>query len=143
MSNAGLAEAKSALVADAAVNSAAVTRLLDADKGGDAARPLIQQAPPTNATVARRATESGKVGPVAFGGGSLTSHAQWDPRMACGRTAGDVTRAETAVRTAGIGGAVRVPQKIRSRSTTALAAGSWRCWTHSRLRRSHPSPTSC
>ena len=36
VSNAGLAEAKSALVADATVNSAAVTRLLDADKGGAA-----------------------------------------------------------------------------------------------------------
>jgi hypothetical protein len=122
VSKAGLAEAKSALVADATVNSAAVTRLLNADKGGNVTQPLIQQAPPTNATAARRSTDSGEVGPLTFGSGSLTSHAQWDPRMACGRSGGEVTRAEVAVHEVGIGELIRV-QKIRSRSTTALVTG--------------------
>jgi hypothetical protein len=123
VSNAGLAEAKSALVADAKVNSAAVTRLLDADKGGSVTHPLIQQAPPTNATASRRSTDSGEMGPFAFGNGSMASHAQWDPRMACGRSGGEVTRAEVAARAAGIGELISVPQEFRSRSTTTLAAG--------------------
>jgi hypothetical protein len=123
VSNAGLAEAKSALVADATVNSAAVTRLLDADKGGVVTHPLIQQAPPTNATAVRRSTDSGELGAFAFGNGSMASHAQWDPRMACGRAGGEVTRAEVAARAVGIGELIRVPQELRSRSTTTLAAG--------------------
>jgi hypothetical protein len=123
VSNAGLAEAKSALVADATVNSAAVARLLDADQGGDITHPLIQQAPPTNPTGTRQPTDAGEVGPFAFGNGSLTSHAQWDPRMACGRAAGEVTRADAAVRDVGVGELIRLGQKVRSRSTTALAAG--------------------
>ena len=123
ISDVGVAEAKSALVADAAVNSAAVTRLLDADAGKPYTDPLIQHAPPTNATAARRQTHSGEVGPFALGKGTLTSHAQWDPRMACGRSVGEATRAEAAIRGVGIGDLIRVPQLARSRSTTALASG--------------------
>jgi hypothetical protein len=123
VSNVGLAQARSALVAPATVNSAAVTRLLDADRSGAHTEPLIQQAPPTNATPARRSTDAGDVGPFALGSGTLTSHAQWDPRMACRRSAGEVTRAEAAVHDAGIGELLRTTQKIRSRSTTALVSG--------------------
>jgi hypothetical protein len=123
ISNVGVVEAKSALVADATVNSAAITRLLDADMRTPYTAPLIQQAPPTNATAARRATVAGEIGPFGMKKGTLTSHARWDPRMACGRAAGEATRAEAAVRGVRIGHLMRVPQPTRSRSTTAMAAG--------------------
>jgi hypothetical protein len=123
ISNVGLAQAKSALVASATVNSAAVTRLLDADRPGAFTEPLVQQAPPTNATPAERATDPGDIGPFALGDGTLTSHARWDPRMACGRSAGEVTRAETTVHDAGIGELLHTTQRLRSRSGTALVDG--------------------
>lgn len=123
ISNVGVAEAKSALVAQAAVNSAAITRMLDADKGTPHTDPLSQHAPPTNAAAARRVTEAGEIGPFALGQGTMISHARWDPRMACGRVAEQATRAEAAVRGAGIGDVMLAPRSIRSRSTTALASG--------------------
>lgn len=123
ISNVGLAQAKAALVASATVNSAAVTRLLDADRPGAFTEPLIQQAPPTNAAPAKRPTDPGDVGPFALGNGTLTSHARWDPRMACGRSAGEVARAETTVRDAGIGDLLHTTQRMQSRSATTLVAG--------------------
>ena len=123
ISDVGLAQAKSALVASATVNSAAVTRLLDADRPGTFTEPLIQQAPPTNATPVRRSIGSDEIGPFALGRGVLTSHAQWDPRMACGRSVGEVTRAEATLHDAAIGALLRIPPKTRSRSTTVLDAG--------------------
>lgn len=123
ISNVGLAQAKSALVASATVNSAAVTRLLDADRPGPFTEPLIQQAPPTNATPARRPTDGGGIGPFVLGAGVMTAHAQWDPRMACARTTGEATRAETEMHAAGIGDLLHVTHEMRGRSTTVLAAG--------------------
>ena len=121
----GLADAKSALVAASTVNAAAVTRMVDAKNARELSKPLIQQAPPTHPKPARRNTARGDVGPFALGGGTLSSHAQWDPRMACGAATGDVTRAEAALENAGVGGdLVRVPKEVRSLSTTALANGA-------------------
>jgi hypothetical protein len=120
-----VAEAKSALVATAAVNAAAVTRMVDAAQARKLSEPLVQQAPPTHAKPARRSVSKSDVGPFTLGQGTLSSHAQWDPRMACGAAWGDVTRAETTLAGLGIGGElVRVPKKVRSLSTTALARGA-------------------
>jgi hypothetical protein len=120
----GVAEAKSALVAAATVNAAAVTRLLDADGEPGLSGPVIQQAPPTTAKAVTRTLPKGAAGPLALGRGTLTSRATWDPRMACGAASGGVTRAESAVAGVGIGELVRVPRKARSLSTTAMEPGA-------------------
>ncbi|GGQ70335.1 hypothetical protein [Couchioplanes azureus] len=116
-------EAKSALVAQAQVSSAAVARMIDVTGAGTPAGlsdVLYQQAPPTNAKAARRATRAGDAGPVSLGAGGLTTHARWDAGMACGATEGEVTRAAARLRKAGIAGLARVPGKVESESTTKL-----------------------
>jgi hypothetical protein len=85
----------------------------------------VQQAPPTNPEPDRRDTPAVETGPLLVDAGTLTSHAQWAPGMACGATDGKVTRAAAtlgAARVMGIGGdvLVAVPEKVESVSTTAL-----------------------
>ncbi|MFI7602763.1 hypothetical protein [Actinoplanes sp. NPDC049681] len=118
-------EAKSAMVAEASVSSAAVARMIDAAGDGPAGKlseAVQQQAPPTNAEPERRSTGEAEVGPVSLGAGSMTTLAQWEAGMACGATVGDVTRATARLRDAGIGDSalVRVPGKVQSESTTKL-----------------------
>jgi LPXTG-motif cell wall-anchored protein len=125
VSDVSVAAVKSAFVTDAAPNSAAVGRLLGIAGTSELAVPQVQQAPPTNAKPSRRTTAAGEAGPLSLGAGTLRSHARWEPGMACGATAGDVTRADATLRAAEIapaaGGAlVAVPGKGRSLSTTAL-----------------------
>jgi hypothetical protein len=120
-----IGEAKSALVAVAAPNSAAVTRMLNSSDKSPLSEALVQQAPPTNAEPSRRDTPAADAGPVLMEAGSLSSHARWVPGMACGTTAGQVTRAAatlTAARVVGVGDEVlvAVPEKVESVSTTAL-----------------------
>jgi hypothetical protein len=122
--NVGVGDVKSALVAQSAVNAAALGRVLD----GDAAaltEVLQQTAPPTNRKPERRAHAATEAGPFSLGASELSVHAQWDPRMACGSVAGEATRAETELRRAGVltdGGAalVRVPGRVSGLSTTAM-----------------------
>jgi hypothetical protein len=139
----GLAAARSALVAQSAVNSAAAARLLDGQPTGRTApaamtRQVHQQAPPTNpaATVTRIPAQD--VGPLSVGAGALSTHARWDAPMACGSGTGEVTRATSSAGSAtilggkqgqggeqGPGGSsgralVGVPNGLQSLSTTAL-----------------------
>ncbi len=127
----GLATAASAMVAQSAVNSAAAARLLDGRPTGHTApnaptRPLYQQAPPSNAEAQHTEIAAQAAGPVALKAGRLTSHARWDPAMACGGGAGEVTRAQASSGSATIltGRAgrslVAVPRGLQSLSTTAL-----------------------
>ncbi|WP_213002679.1 hypothetical protein [Winogradskya consettensis] len=122
-----IGDARSALVADAPLNSAALARMIDAK---DDATPagltdaVQQQAPPTNKTQASRSTPGTEVGPVMLGDGKLTAHAQWQAAMACAATVGEVTRAAAQLSDAGILSdgdkpLVRVP-KVTSESTTEL-----------------------
>jgi hypothetical protein len=124
-SDVGLGESRSAMVSEATVNSAAVTRLLDAAKAGKPAEPLVQSAPPTNPEAAKSTFAAAGAGPFAWGNSTLTSHAEWDPRMACAARTGEITRAEAALVEAAVGGRlVRVPEKTGSLSTTKLAASA-------------------
>ncbi len=127
----GLAAAGSAMVAESAVNSAAAARLLDGRTPGRAApttltRPLYQQAPPSNAEAQHFEIAAQTVGPLGLRGGRLTAHARWEPPMACGGGAGEVTRAQASSEAAMIltGSAgrslVAVPRGLQSLSTTAL-----------------------
>lgn len=123
----GLGEAKTALVANAQVNSAAVARMVNGQASGKASLtgPLVQQAPPGNDRPAERRIPAGRVGPITIGAGELDAHARWDARMACGNTAGEAASAAASLNRVDIlpgadGALVRVPEKISSRSTTAL-----------------------
>ncbi len=121
-------DAKSAMVAQAPISSAAVARVIDAveDEGSqELSGALQQQAPPTNKRPNRRTTGAADVGPISLGAGTLSTHAQWEAGMACGVTYGEVTRATARLRDAGIGAdgdaaLVRVPGKVQSESTTEL-----------------------
>ncbi len=118
-------EAKSALVAEAAPNSAAVARMVNGTGTPGLHEPLLQQAPPTNPEPTRRETPAARTGPLLLEAGTLSSHAQWRPGMACGATDGKVTRAAATLRAAQVMGAgddvlVGVPERVESVSTTAL-----------------------
>ncbi|MGW4940552.1 hypothetical protein ACWEOZ_03055 [Actinoplanes sp. NPDC004185] len=123
----GVGDAKSALVAQAPVNAAALGRILD---GGPAdqkalAKVLQQTAPPSHRKPEQRRYAATEVGPFRLGASELRVHARWDPRMACGNVAREATRAEAVLRRAGVldGGdaaLVRVPGKISALSTTAM-----------------------
>ncbi|MEV4703637.1 hypothetical protein [Actinoplanes sp. NPDC049316] len=119
-------DAKSAMVAQAPVSSAAVARMIDAVGAPEGlSEALQQQAPPTNNKPNRRATGAADTGPISLGDGTLTTHAQWEAGMACGATDGEVTRATARLRDAGIladgdSALVRVPGKVESESTTEV-----------------------
>jgi LPXTG-motif cell wall-anchored protein len=123
----GLGDAKTALVANAQVNSAAVARMLDGQAAGKSslAKPVIQQAPPSNDRASTRGTPADRVGPMELGTGQVTAHAAWDPGMACGNATGEAGRSAASLNRLDIlkgenGALVRVPEKISSLSTTAL-----------------------
>ena len=125
ISDVRVGEAKSALVAEATPNSAAVARMVNGSGTPGLNEPLIQQAPPTNAEPATRKTAAAETGPLRVDAGTLTGHARWQPGMACGAAVGDVTRAAAGLRGArvvGIGGdvLVSVPDRVESVSTTVL-----------------------
>jgi hypothetical protein len=124
-SDIGVGEARTALIANARINSAGYARVLDARDNKALSDPIIQQAPPSHDDPATRTTASGTIGPLALGKGEIAAHARWDTAMACGKTAGEASRADAAVKNvsllgSGSGALVRVPEKLASRSTTAL-----------------------
>ncbi|XVV13076.1 hypothetical protein ACQP2X_01595 [Actinoplanes sp. CA-131856] len=123
LSDVGVGETRTAMIAEAKVAAAAYGRLLDgsAQGSGGLSKPLLQKAPPTNPEAAHRATSAGKAGPMKLGAGQLKAHARWDAGMACGRAVGETTRSEAGVTSLRLlDGLVRVPEKLSSESTTAL-----------------------
>ncbi|MFF5080660.1 hypothetical protein ACFY36_26705 [Actinoplanes sp. NPDC000266] len=123
LSDVGVGETRTAMIAEAKVSSAAYGRLLDgqAQGSGGLSKPLLQKAPPTNPEAARRATSAGKAGPLKLGAGQMKAHARWEAGMACGRAVGETTRSEAGVTSLRLlDGLVRVPEKLSSESTTAL-----------------------
>jgi hypothetical protein len=127
LSDIGLGESRTALIANNPINSAGYARTLDGRAAGKAALsdPVIQQAPPSHAKATTRKIPAGKTGPLTVGKGEISAHARWDAAMACGRTPGEASRADAALNSIGLLGSgeralVRVPQKIGSRTTTSL-----------------------
>ncbi len=132
MSEVGVGEARTAMIGSARIASAAYARMLDGRLGDQAsasqkamAKPLLQQAPPTNAKAARRTTPSGKVGPLRLGRGEIAAHAQWDAEMACGHSAGRTGRADAELTSLNVldngnGALIRVPGRMTGYGTTAL-----------------------
>lgn len=123
MSDIGVGESRTALIANARINSAGYARVMDA--GRALSDPIIQQAPPSHEKAATRRTSSGTAGPLTVGKGEITAYARWDAAMACGRSAGEASRAEASLKNLSLlgGGSralVRVPEKLASRTTTSL-----------------------
>ncbi|MCO8273356.1 hypothetical protein M1L60_22440 [Actinoplanes sp. TRM 88003] len=125
LADVGLGEARTAMIGSAKIASAAYARMLNGDssdkKHAAMAKPLLQQAPPTNAKASRRSTPAGKAGPLRLGRGGLGTHAQWDAAMACGQAAGETGRADASLTSLTVlNDLVRVPGTMTSRGTTAL-----------------------
>jgi len=123
----GVGDAKSALVAQSAINAAALGRVLDGGPPGrkGLAEVFQQTAPPTHQRPKQRRRDATNVGPFSLGASKLTVHARWEPGMACGNAEGEATRAEAELRRAGVlddgdAALLRVPGKISSLSTTAM-----------------------
>ncbi|MBU2667655.1 LPXTG cell wall anchor domain-containing protein [Actinoplanes bogorensis] len=122
----GLGEARTAMIAPARVSSAAYARILDGRSGNKSiAKPLLQQAPPTNAEAAQRSTPATKAGPLRLGDGKIRTHARWSAGMACGQVTGETGRADTSLSSvnllnSGTKALVQVPGTMTSRGTTAI-----------------------
>ncbi len=123
----GLGDSRSVLLAEAPVNSAGAARILDGKVAGSANRTemVVQQAPPVKPKAEARRTGARKYGPVQVGAGVLNARAVWADGMGCGATSGEASSASAeisriTVTGGGSGALVRVPEKISSRSGTAL-----------------------
>ena len=123
----GLGDARSVLIADGPVTSAAAARVLDGRVAGSSARNdlVVQQAPPGNAKPTVRRTGEKRFGPLRAGAGELTAHARWDADMTCDSADAAVSRSAAelsgiTVIGAGSDSLLRVPEKISGRSDTAV-----------------------
>ncbi|BEL10284.1 hypothetical protein Q0Z83_084750 [Actinoplanes sichuanensis] len=115
------------VIADGPVTSAGAARTLDGKVAGSKERGdiAIQKAPPVKPKADTRRTASKKFGPMQVGAGNLSARAVWAHGMACGKAAGDTSSASAEISRVTIAGGgsaslVRVPEKITSRSGTAL-----------------------
>ncbi|MBL7260983.1 hypothetical protein [Paractinoplanes lichenicola] len=125
LSEVEVGEARTAMIAPSKVASAAYARMLGGAPDAAIAKPLLQQAPPTNAKGAQRSTLAAKAGPFRLGNGRIGAHARWDKAMACGRVAGETGRADTVLQSLSLLGSgrealVRVPGRMTSRGTTVI-----------------------
>ena len=123
----GLGDARSVLIADGPVKSAAAARVLDGRVAGASAHNdlLVQQAPPTNRKAAVQRLGGKRFRPMRAGGGRLTVHARWAEGMGCGAIAGEAsTSAASLTRVSVDGGGsqslVRIPEKFAGATSTAL-----------------------
>jgi hypothetical protein len=123
----GVGDAKSALVAQSSVNSAALARMLNGGAGNrkDLSEIVQQVAPPSHREPKRRDIRAADVGPFSLGRGELTAHARWNAGMACGAAAGEATRAKAALSRAGLlqdgdNALIRVPGSVSGLSTTGV-----------------------
>ncbi|MFC6562163.1 hypothetical protein [Actinoplanes utahensis] len=122
----GLGDARSVLLSGGPVQSAGAARILNGRvAGAEDADLVIQQAPPVNPKANERRTGSKKFGPVKVGAGALTARAAWTTGMECDPAAADASAASAeisrvTVTGGGSGALVRVPERISSRSGTAL-----------------------
>jgi hypothetical protein len=115
------------LIADGPVNSAGAARTLNGQVAGSRGRSdlVVQKAPPVSPKANTRRTGAEKFGPVQVGPGALSARAVWAHGMACGNAAGDTSTAAAEISRLTIAGGgsaslVRVPEKITSRTGTAL-----------------------
>jgi hypothetical protein len=123
----GLGEARAVLIANGKVNSGGAARTLKGKIAGSRERSdlVLQQAPPVNPKAVSRRTGSKRFGAMKVGAGNLSARAIWAHGMACGKAAGDTSSASAEISRVTLTGGgssslVRVPEKIASRSGTAM-----------------------
>ncbi|WP_328464510.1 hypothetical protein OHA21_40995 [Actinoplanes sp. NBC_00393] len=123
----GLGDARSVLIADGPVNSAAAARILDGRVAGSSTRNdlVVQQAPPSSKHPTVRRTGEKRFGPLRAGDGKLTAHARWNADMTCGSTDAEAARSTAELNRITVIGAgsdslLGVPEKIMGRSDTAV-----------------------
>ncbi|AEV81398.1 hypothetical protein ACWT_0386 [Actinoplanes sp. SE50] len=121
----GVGDARSVMIADGPVKSAAAAQTLDGRvAGAPAAEQVLQQTPPTHSGPVEQHTAAERLGPIQTGTTTLSAHARWTDAMACAATAGETSRAATALDRVTLTGAtgelIRVPAKSSTISNTAL-----------------------
>ncbi|GAA1586608.1 hypothetical protein [Actinoplanes couchii] len=123
----GLGNTRSVLIAGAPISSAGAARVLQGKVAGTTARNelAVQQAPPTQSKASGRQTGAKEYGPVSVGTGALHARAVWNAAMNCGAGEREVSSSAAEISQftltgGGSGAMVRVPEKISSRSATAL-----------------------
>jgi LPXTG-motif cell wall-anchored protein len=119
----GLGETKSAMISEARTNAVAVGRMVDGD--GPLSELLVQTAPP-NTDDKSKDTISGTAGPFGFGRGTLGTHAQWQPAMACGNFVGEAAHSSAVLKHFDVlgGGLAHAPNGISSLSSTSFATSA-------------------
>ena len=123
----GLGDVRSVLIADGPVNSAGAARILNGRVAGAAGDNdlVMQQAPPVSPKANERRTGAKRFGPVKVGAGAIMARAAWAAGMECDAAGGDTSTASAEISRVtitggGSGALVRVPERISSRSGTAL-----------------------
>ncbi|MEU4419539.1 hypothetical protein AB0F81_02865 [Actinoplanes sp. NPDC024001] len=123
----GLGDARSVLIADGPINSAAAARILDGRVAGSPATNdlVVQQAPPSSAKPTVRRTGEKRFGPLRAGAGKLTAHARWDADMNCASADAEASRSAAEIDRITVTGAgseslLRVPETISGHSNTAV-----------------------
>ncbi|BCY05203.1 hypothetical protein [Actinoplanes sp. L3-i22] len=123
ISGVGVGDARSVMIADAPVKSAAAGLVLDGRvAGAPAAEQVLQQAPPSHPKPTEQHSGARRFGPIQVGAGAMSAHARWDPAMGCAGAAGQVSDSATRLERVTLnGGLIRVPDKISSLSSTAMS----------------------
>ncbi|GIF05317.1 hypothetical protein [Actinoplanes siamensis] len=119
----GIGAARSVMIADAPVRSAASGQVLDGRvDGAPAAGQVLQQAPPTHDKPVEQHSGPKRFGPIQVGGATMSAHARWDPAIGCGAARGEISRSSTDLESVTLtGDLVRVPEKVSSSTSTALS----------------------
>ncbi|WP_436524578.1 hypothetical protein [Actinoplanes sp. HUAS TT8] len=122
ISGVGVGDARSVMIADAPIKSAAAGMLLDGRvAGAPAAEQVLQQAPPSHTEPIEQHTGSKRFGPIQVGAGAMSAHARWNPAMGCAAVDGEISRSATRLdRMTLHGDLIRVPEKLSSLSSTAV-----------------------
>ncbi|MEU4694508.1 hypothetical protein [Actinoplanes sp. NPDC023714] len=85
ISGVALGDARSVLIANGTIKSAAAARALDGRLSGSPSRNdlVVQQAPPDNRKAAEQRLTAKRFGPLRAGSGSLSAHARWNDNLSC------------------------------------------------------------
>ncbi|MBB2945096.1 hypothetical protein FB565_004829 [Actinoplanes lutulentus] len=136
VSGVALGDARSVLIANGSVKSAAASRALDGRVAGGAARGKLaggasrndlvaQQAPPGNRKASTRLLGAKRFGPLRAGSGNLSAQARWNDGLACGSTTGEASTSSAELNQVTLTGGgnqslVRVPDRFTASSTTGV-----------------------
>ncbi|GAA4596325.1 hypothetical protein BJY16_001975 [Actinoplanes octamycinicus] len=118
----GLGDARSVMIADAPVKSAAAGLILNGRvAGAPAAEQVLRQAPPSHPEPIEQHTGPKRFGPIQVGGGAMSARARWEPEFGCGTGRGEISRSSTRLDRIRLGGdLIAVPSQSSTASSTGL-----------------------